>query len=144
HRTIENRALQQIREVRHVRVPHDEISQSSEAEAGQPVWIAVGLRQLLRRFFSHDGIYREFFLVSMELQLEAFRDQLLQHDLPLTIIRLALSLRLSLQIIFLRIHPARSADNLFRMNAVCKGDEITQRRVEGGELTALNAITDAL
>ena len=72
----------------------------------------------------------------MEGELEAIRQQLLNHRLPLFVVGLPFPVGLRGQIELLGFDPGRRAGDLLGMNPVGEGDQIGQRRIDGGKLAA--------
>jgi hypothetical protein len=66
----------------------------------------------------------------MERELEAIRQQLLEHHPPLIAARLTLSVGFRKDVVLVLPEPCRSARDLVRMKPIRERDEIAQRCID--------------
>ena len=98
--------------------------------------VLFAFRQLRSILSDRNRVNRELFLVAMEGELEAIRQQLLNHGLPLFVVGLPFPVGLRGQIELLRLHPGRRAGDLLGVNPVSESDQIGQRRIDRRKLAA--------
>src|SRR5580698_4724983 len=80
----------------------------------------------------------------MECKLEAIRQQLLQHSLPLLIVGLAWRVGLRGDVEFICVDPCRRTHNLLGMQPISKCKETAEWRVDGCKFTASHPGAPAL
>jgi hypothetical protein len=73
----------------------------------------------------------------MEGEVEPIGKQLLEHDSPLPVARLAFAVRPGQEVVHLLIEPRRRADDLLRLKEIGELDDGADRRVHRGQLTTV-------
>ena len=92
--------------------------------------------KLCSGFSNRNRVHTELFLFAMEFELEAIRQQLLNHYLDLRDVGLARHLGFPSYIVLVRFEPRRSACNLTEMKVIGHCDEIAQGRVDRDNVLA--------
>jgi hypothetical protein len=122
---IENRAVEhslrhQAGEVSHICVGNVQITQRVEEQPRKPIRIPFTLGKLWARLGNGQHINRKLFLVVVKGELVALDKQLLQHAFPLLVVGRPPTIRLGIDIEFIRRGPGRCTYDLFGLDPVGK------------------------